>query len=42
MYTKNLWIWQNATYSKTVTLRKMSGPRTVMSGYFLRKLLGTR
>jgi len=30
MFTKNLLIWYNVTYSETIALRKMSGPRTVV------------
>jgi len=29
-FTKNFLIWQNVTYPETITLRKMSGLRTVV------------
>jgi len=28
--TENFLIWQNVTYPETITLRKMSDPRTVV------------
>jgi len=30
IFSENLLIWQNATYPETITLHKISGPRTVV------------